>query len=455
MAAEFGPKTKLIRPQGFYFEKHPIFSSKHTANNVLKALMGEELGDLSVDDASSRAVEKLEALFSVCLEKKVLFRALRDCLLFWNTISHDFQGYFVLSPQEAREVVGTYSQARLAYLGKLGPTNLTSLVEQWIQVVNETNSLPPPASFNLAWRPGASDILVEMAQNKGIVTFDQSDSSVVATWPPSHFSEDEVMLFTSTQEFRDQLYAITSQNQGLPRTFPTDLVQAIDVRLFLCWAALVGTPSNSTKALYPTPVAFLDRSARQDWYRATGNVAMLYVSLDRFLDYAADAFTNRGKTSVTCLFTPWMMAIAPASDLHDSLGDQIWSHPRMARYGVSITLRLVQQTQQQVTRTALEVVQFDPWLKYRQQLKPKFAGHQVKMMELNKEVTEKIEEWAARLGGGVPIVGRWWGGNRVGGVEDDAVSMAAAFCLEFIRDRDLPHDAQLLEGLGFVNTNDF
>lgn len=455
MAVNLTRKTKLIRPQGFYFEKHPIFSSSQTAYNVVQALLGEDVGKLSIDDASSRAVNKLEALFSACLEKKFLFRAVRDCLLFWNTISHDFQGYSVLSPQEIRETVETYSRARHVYLGRLGPTNLTNLVDQWIQVVNETNSLPPPTSFNLAWRPGASDILVEPAQNKDTVGFNQSTSSAVAIWPPGHFSEDEVMLFTSTQEFRDQLYAITSLNQGLPRALPTDLTQAMDVRMFLCWAALVGTPSDSTKALYPTPVAFLDRSTRQDWYRATGNVAMLYVSIDRFLDYATDAFTNRGKTSVTCLFTTWMMAIAPASELHDSIGDQIWSYPRMVRYGASITLRLVQQTQQQVTRTALEIVHFDPWLKYRQQLKPKFAAHQVKMMELNKEVMEKIEEWAGGLGGGVAIAGRWWGGNRVGGVEDDAVSMAAAFCLEFLRDRDLPADTQLLEGLGFMDANGF
>lgn len=66
-------------------------------------------------------------------------------------------------------------------------------------------------------------------------------------------------------------------------------------------------------------------------------------------------------------------------------------------------------------------------------------------------VTERIEEWAGSLKGGVPIVGKWWGGNRVGDVEDDAVSMAAAFCLEGTLDRDLPADAQLLEGLGYMN----
>lgn len=179
---------------------------------------------------------------------------------------------------------------------------------------------------------------------------------------------------------------------------------------------------------------------------------MLYFNLDRFLAYAADAITRRGKTSITCLFTPWMLGIIPSGDLYDSIGNQLWSHPRMARYGTTITIRLVQQTQQGITQTALEIIQFDPWLKYRQQLKPKFGGYQMKMMELNEAVTEKIEKWAGSLGGsGVSIVARWWGGHRVDGAEDDAVSMAAAFCLECMRGRDLPIDGQQLQALGFVN----
>lgn len=451
MAAQSGRPTKLIRPQGFYFEKQPIFSSKNIANNVLNALIGD-LTNLSVDDAANHAVEKLESLFSACLEKKVLYRAVReDSLLFWSTVSPDFQGYSVLRPQEIKEMVGTYSQARLVYHGKLAPTKLNNLVDHWIQFVEETNNLPPPASFDPAWRPGASDVSVEEAQNMGSVT----GSPAVVPWTPAHFSEDEVMLITSTAEFRQELYAIASLNQGLPRAIPTDLTQPMDVRMFLCWAALVGIPSDSTKALYPTAVAFLDRNARQDWYRATGNVAMMYFSLDRFFDYATDAFTNRRKTSVTCLFTPCMMGIAPASALHDALGDQVWRHPRMVRWGSTVTIRLAPKADDRVKGTALEIIHFDPWPGYREKLKAKFAGYQMKLTESNKVLTEKLEEWAGKLGGGVPIVGKWWGGNRVGGVEDDAVRMAAAFCLEFTRDRDLPADTQLLEGMGFLNSNEF
>lgn len=105
--------------------------------------------------------------------------------------------------------------------------------------------------------------------------------------------------------------------------------------------------------------------------------------------------------------------------------------------------------------TALEIIHFDPWPRYREKLKGKFAGHQMQLTDFNKVLTEKLEELAGKLGGGVPIVGKWWGGNRMGGVEDDAVSMASAFCLEFTRDRDLPADTQLLEGMGFLNSNEF
>lgn len=332
MAADTVPPTKLIRPQGFYFEKFPIFSSKQTTNNILHALMGarDNMKGISVDDARIRAIE---SLFSACLEKHALFRAVRDSLLFWNTICHDFEGYHALSPQEIRDVVVIYTEARHVYRRNMGPTNLNSLVDEWIQIVDQTNSQPPPASWNLAWRPGTSDVPVEAAQNMGSAF----GSSVVVTWPPAHFSEDEVMLITSTAEFRQELYAITSLNQGLPRAMPTELAQPMEVRKFLCWAALVGTPNDSTKALYPTPVAFKDRDMRQSWYRATGNQAMLYFDMDHFLDYAADAFTNRRKTSVTCLFTPCMQGIAPASALHDAMGDQVWSHPRMARWGSAVT----------------------------------------------------------------------------------------------------------------------
>lgn len=453
MSADSIRPTKLICLQGFYFETRPIFSSKETTINVLRALMGsrEDMKDISVDDARNRAIEKLESLFSACLEKQVLFRAVRDSLVFWNTIAQDFEGCYALSPQDTRQVVVTYTEARHVYREKMAPTNLNNLVDQWIQVMDQTNSLPPPDSLNLAWRPGTSDVPVQTAQNIGPA----SGSSINATWPPAHFSEDEVMLITSTAEFRQELYAITSLNQGSPRAIPTDLTQPKEVRMFLCWAALVGTPSDSTKVLYPTPVAFKDRDMRRSWYRATGNQAMLYFDLDHFLDYAGDAFANRCKTSVTCLLTPCMMGIAPASALHDEMGDQLWHHPRMARWGSALTIRLAQQTDDGVQGTALEIIQFDPWPRCQEQLKAKFAGHRIQLTEFNKALTEKLEEWAGKLGGGIPIVGKWWGGNRVGGVEDDAVSMAAAFCLEFTRDRDLPADTQLLEGIGFFNSNEF
>ncbi|KAJ4421563.1 hypothetical protein N0V82_003701 [Gnomoniopsis sp. IMI 355080] len=454
-AARYPKKTRITRFQGFYLTEGPLFSSRQTADQVVKALIGADLDGVSVDDARARAVKKVEALFSSCLAKQILYRAVRDCQLFWDTIANDFEGYYVLSHQEVRETVCVYADARYNYIGNIKTTNLMSLVNEWIQVVRDSNHSPPPDAFNLAWRPGASGVFVELAQAMGTVSLDPSSSSSGATWPPTHFTEEEVMFLTSTAEFRHDLYAIDSSNHGSPRSLPTNLTQAMEVREFLCWAALVGTPSGSEKALYPNPVAFIDRSVRKDWYRATGNIAMLYAGLDRFLNYAADAFTNRRKTSVTCLFTPWMMGISTAGDLYDGIGDQVWFHPRMVRYGTSITIRLVQQTQHDITQTALELVHFDPWFKYREQLKPKFGGYQVKMMEFNKEVTEMIEEWTGSFGSGVPIVARWWGGQRVGGAEDDAVSMAAAFCLESMRGGDLPDNCDQLRALGFVNSDDF
>lgn len=251
MSADSIRPTKLICPQGFYFETRPIFPSKEITINVLRALMGsrEDMKDISVDDARNRAIEKLESLFSACLEKQVLFRAVRDSLVFWNTIAQDFEGCYALSPQDTRQVVVTYTEARHVYRGKLAPTNLNNLVDQWIQVMDQTNSLPPPDSLNLAWRPGTSDVPVQTAQNIGPA----SGSSINATWPPAHFSEDEVMLITSTAEFRQELYAITSLNQGSPRAIPTDLTQPKEVRMFLCWAALVGTPQRLHEGFISNP----------------------------------------------------------------------------------------------------------------------------------------------------------------------------------------------------------
>lgn len=258
MAAEYRGQTNLIKPQGFYFQWQHKFSSRKVADHVVAALIGEHLSEVSVADARARAVGKLEALFNSCLSKELLFRAVRDSDLFWESIANDFEGYSVLSPPELRETVSTYAEARRMHRGKFGPTRLNSLVDQWNQFVQETSYLDLPSSLNLAWRPGASGVFVELAQSMGSVSLDHSLTKTLETWPPVHFNEEEIMLLT-TAEFRQELYAITSSNHGPSDMIPRDLTKAVDVRKFLCWIALISTTSESKKVLYPTPVAFIDR----------------------------------------------------------------------------------------------------------------------------------------------------------------------------------------------------
>lgn len=97
---------------------------------------------------------------------------------------------------------------------------------------------------------------------------------------------------------------------------------------------------------------------------------------------------------------------------------KVWSHPRMARRATTFGLRLMQKTQQEVVRTALEVIQFDPWPRYHEQLSLKFAGHRMPMKEKNRTVSEKRRATLRSADKGSDAI--WEGGRVYVAIHDQA-----------------------------------
>lgn len=140
---------KVFKLPGFDFGDGPIFDfeDRSRPRDILRCILGEEAvlnrNFSSMKHAFSPALIKL---FELAIELKAVFVALRGNETFYETLAARWNvgNPGEVSREDIAAIVKVYVQARCNFRwGSNKDWQLTNLVDQWIQAVDEVALLPP------------------------------------------------------------------------------------------------------------------------------------------------------------------------------------------------------------------------------------------------------------------------------------------------------------------------
>jgi len=238
-----------------------------------------------------------------------------------------------LGPDEAQEVVQVMSEARLAYQGNAAPTVLSALADRFNALGEEVNSLKHLDSTMEATtsslvdtlagldidEAGASEKLVQdlLQTFKNFEIFDNDafgmdlgpsktlkrlDIAADRPWPPAYFPLVDMITLASANIVAS-LGGVDPKNPGHVGVLVNSRSTPADLRLVVYRLALINYIPTKDWALFLSPVGFLDRTSRQNWYQTIGPESAVFATTSRFFEYAAEALSSRGKQTARALAT--------------------------------------------------------------------------------------------------------------------------------------------------------
>lgn len=436
--------SSILRGIGFYFSGN-LFSSTATSNHVLAAFVGPAT-DLKT--AQQNVYRLTLALFNLLITYQHLILAFGvESEMVWKVVTEAWAVYTIIPIDEVKEIVSAFTLARRKY-NKDPPiiNSLTEIVDQWIRFLGQLPHSPPPAQLALPLRPlfpgpGNTPAFVNALQGMSLTSVPTNQP-----WPPQHLNQSDLAYLADTR-VSQALEGITTTAPGTEqRAWPNRVASPIDVRIFICWVALISITADSDKALYMTPIGFLNGYERRDWYGYVGAQAKILGTLNSFLEYASSAM-GTGKKMVAGLFAKWYCdhhLVTPLANVLDAEGEEIWRKHIMRRHGMGIVLRLIKHDPN--AKPVLQLVLFDPFDFY-DEVKKSFGGNQMGLMAYRGKIIGMVKDWAQNME--VSGVETWWGGVQAMSGEPDSMQRASMWVQQWVNGPTLPNDAARMQTLGF------
>ena len=429
----YSKKTALSQP-GFFIPSGLRFSEGESAHRIYTALIGSVGDNMDNSTAKQRAAGTLTSLYRSAVSNRFLFKALRGNDIVWEAIVANATTFHDIETADAKEILGVMGTARKAYAGST-VTELTQLADQYIALVDETAALGPPQTFVVAMAtpgPGSPQAVNSLAQTFG-------DLGVTGAWPPAQFVLRDWIVLADPR-----VRAALENTQPSVAVLPGSFSPPIDLRIVLCATALQHYESSKAWAMYMTPIGFLDKSLCQAWYEATGRQSKVFGTMGKFLAYAKEALTKRGKTAVVGMLAHWLgnpSAFERIADVTTTDPLERWTHsPHTRRYGTIVILRWV--------GAKLQMIWYDPWHDCKE-IKQQYGASATKIFNYRVSVRKKVKEWADD--NGIRIHSRYWGGRNNSAPNEyrtDSVKMSLSILRNLVSSdlEDLPAAG---DGVGF------
>ncbi|KAI1744817.1 hypothetical protein F4680DRAFT_455820 [Xylaria scruposa] len=285
----------LLQP-GFSFQGKIPFP-KEIALRFYSAVLGL-VDKVGPDELRERVKKSLKELFSICYQHRELYTALRGSSVFWELAAEQWETLDYVSGDDVAAFVEGYLAARERCDPNVPGNELSRLADKFIEMRKDMLASPPAPKFEIILRPSAVS-----QTTQGLTNLSISSSTTTITWPPSHYTEQEVVWF-SHDHVLSQIHGLTCRKKphkvdDLPK-IPDAFTHPLDIRLFLAFAALTNFRANRKISLCMTPITFWDDDERKDWYLATGGASKFCWTTWDFCNWAKAEF-GRGRDAVVGL----------------------------------------------------------------------------------------------------------------------------------------------------------
>ncbi|KAI3325719.1 hypothetical protein HD806DRAFT_533382 [Xylariaceae sp. AK1471] len=290
---------KAMRLPGFAFGKAAPISDQQLASRFYDAVIGPTDG-VELEELRARVDKRMKQIFGICLQQREFYLAVRGSGVFWSVASEHWDTLEHVEANEVAAFVEIYRVARQKCDSSRPTGELSSFVDDFIEMYNATMKLGAAQQFQIALRPSDTS---EAAIGLANLSIHNSSAAGTGTWPPSHYTEQEVAWFAH-EHVMPQVYGLTPEKkptkaEDVPRV-PNAYTHPLDVRLFLAFAALTTFRSDRKVSLCMTPITFWDDDERKDWYLATGGASKLCWTTWDFCHWAKAEF-DRGQEAVVGL----------------------------------------------------------------------------------------------------------------------------------------------------------
>ncbi|OIW25926.1 hypothetical protein CONLIGDRAFT_647656 [Coniochaeta ligniaria NRRL 30616] len=425
--ASFRKPTTVKSLPGFEFQRGPIFSSDMEISlRVYAALIGEDISNLSLQEAIDRACHSLVKVFETALQYEDLYRALRGGHDFWRVVTGNTALYYDLAAADMKVMLVAMAKARNMYSGSAVPSYLNTLVDRFIALEDGTRLMGAPHTFTVVVS-SATAAEQESEQMIGGLASNLRGMNILQSWPPSYFTTQD-LIFLTDKDVAAVLGGVSTENSltrlPLPPTNSRTLPMTLQVSL--CYLALTHSEKKDW-ALFLTPVGFLDYNRRREWYALAGRQTKIFATVPHFLAYAADAMFQRNKNFAVGMLAHWLLRkrnLQRTTNFDDNDPADLWAgREMMRRYATVVILRRIATP----VGKRLHVIWYDPW-RHDGEIKRQFGHSQHAITAYRGEVAEAIKEWAVE--NGVEIERQYYGGpvSSGQGVAGDSVRQ----CLNYI-----------------------
>jgi hypothetical protein len=387
--------SAIVKRPGFFFYPGPIFSEdREVSHRIYAALVGEEIEDLSLDDAKGRATESLTTLVSTALQYRDLYRNLqgnKDC---WEVITNRAILYYDLACEEVLLLLETLANARRQHICNVPPTALNNLMDAFVALQQETLALGPAHTFSVSVHPAAAAEQETRQAIAGLET-NRRAISITAPWPPAYCNPQDLVALAN-QDVMTVLAGVDANNTAPREPYATAQSRNLPalLRIQLCHLALVRYGINKDWQLFLSPIGFFNSTQRRKWYTVAGQQAKVFSTADSFLTYASAAITHRNKTFVIGMFAHWLLQshnLARVADLARNDPVELWTDRElMRRYATVVILRRITTG---VMGSRVQVIWYDPWLHDRD-IKQQYVHSQHAITDYRRQVVETLKKWA-------------------------------------------------------------
>ncbi|KAH9905618.1 hypothetical protein F4778DRAFT_726913 [Xylariomycetidae sp. FL2044] len=382
----------MLKQPGFFFEPDAVFKPHATAVRIYDAFLGQERGqNIALLDATGTAGDLVQQLFDICLHHEGLYRALRGDKVFWDTVNCEWGVLSDLNYHEVELVVGAYVRARGAYdpskVKNVRETPLTNAVDHWTSIANQVSQMGPASQLLLASRPHPSVASV------GAVAGSLQQLQISNPWPPPDFSLQE-SAWINDRRFGTRLKDMIQSNSSAIPPIPHKQSNPIDMKLFLCFAAITNFTTEKPWTVYMRPITTFNESDLGRWCRLTTAFSKTYSTVDSFVSYAKDIFKNSERSIVVGIVNKWwgtpeQLYNTYATSSAQQTGEDFWDN-KCPRRAVAVVLVLLSPGK-------VQLIVFDPSIKY-----------------LKEQMTIMGTDWKHKLRYTLetqfPVVESWYGG---------------------------------------------
>ncbi|KAK4444498.1 hypothetical protein QBC34DRAFT_308792 [Podospora aff. communis PSN243] len=430
----------LVHHSGLRFPPGPVFGSSDSdeaGRRIYTAIAGQPPAPgvtLSESALKERSRRSIIDLFRVVNGQAELYRSLRGASdLVWQVVANEVSLAIELSPAEVEMAVVAIAKGRRAFLSfganaSVGSTpnvpHLLVEVDKFVSLDDATKELA--AADRHIDANTLQGLKIDIQAHVGMIvglTNSLLDLNIATQrpWPPAYFPVSDMVVLATGSVVRS-LGGIDAHNRGepvVPGSVHSSSAPA-DYRTALCRLALMNYTPDKDWALFLSPVGFLSRELRQDWYETLGEQSKAFAPINRFLDYAYDALGSRGKTFAVGMLTHWLLKpgdVERVADRSATDAINIWTtHPTIRRFGTVLVFCRIENK--------IQVIWYDP-SKYDKTIRMRYAQRATEIFAYREVVVDRIRTWAS--GKGLGLHSRYWGGLVDPQFEGDSVQQSLSF----------------------------